>query len=171
MKIPQTTIYNSILSSITGLRINYFHPPRRKKLYCEVHRPIGPSAQQSFPKTFAFHLRHRSRLEGLVYCTAYRQIGLTDQSQVATGRPLRTYLVENQTCQSEPTRLTRVGSPRARLKMSKPNPTHFLVSQKFCNPSQPTTGWWVKWVSSPTHLKNLFIYLIFKYLNKFLSNP
>jgi len=57
--------------------------------------------------------------------------------------------------------------------MSEPNPAHFLVSQKFCNPAQPTTGWWVKWVGSPTHLKKLFIYLflLFKYLNKFLSNP
>jgi len=48
--------------------------------------------------------------------------------------------------------------------MSEPNPTHFKVSQKFCNPALPTTGWWVKWVGSPTHLKKLFIYL-------FLSNP
>jgi len=57
--------------------------------------------------------------------------------------------------------------------MSEPNLAHFMVSQKFCNLAQPTTGWWVKWVGSPTHLKNyLFIYfLVFKYLNKFLSNP
>jgi len=43
--------------------------------------------------------------------------------------------------------------------MSEPNPTHFMVSQKFCNPTQPTTGWWVKWVDSPTHIKKLFMYL------------
>jgi len=52
--------------------------------------------------------------------------------------------------------------------MSESNPAHFMVSQKFCNPAQPTTSWWV---GSPTHLKKLFIYLVFKYLNKFLSNP
>ena len=77
-------------------------------------------------------------------------------------------LCHYQTCQSKPTRLIRVGSPRAGLKMSKSNPTHFLVSQKFCNPAQPTTGWQVKWVGSPTHL---IFFLLFKYLNKFLSNP
>jgi len=54
--------------------------------------------------------------------------------------------------------------------MSEPNPAHFLVSQKFCNPAQPTTGWWVKWVDLPTHLKKGF-FLVFKYLNKFLNNP
>ena len=32
------------------------------------------------------------------------------------------------TCQSKPTRLTRVGSPRAGLKMSELNPAHFMVS-------------------------------------------
>jgi len=53
--------------------------------------------------------------------------------------------------------------------MSEPNPTHFMVSQKFYNPAQPTTGWWVKWVGELTHLKKyLFIYFeVFKYLNSF----
>jgi len=37
---------------------------------------------------------------------------------------------------------------------SEPNPAHFKVSQIFCNPAQPTTGWWVKWVGSLTHLQN-----------------
>jgi len=45
--------------------------------------------------------------------------------------------------------------------MSEPNPAHFMVSQKFFNPAQPTTGWWIKWVGSPTHLKKLFVYLFF----------
>jgi len=62
-------------------------------------------------------------------------------------------------CQSEPTRLTRVGLPRAGLKMSELNPVHFLVSEKFYNPAQPTTGWWVKWISSPTHIKKKKYYL------------
>ena len=35
----------------------------------------------------------------------------------------------------------RVGSPRVRLKMSESNSAHFMVSQKFCNPAQPTMGW------------------------------
>ena len=65
---------------------------------------------------------------------------------------------ERERCQSEPTRVRRVGSPRAGLKMSEPNPAHFMVSQKFCNPAQPTTGWLVKWVSSPTHLKKLLLF-------------
>jgi len=46
--------------------------------------------------------------------------------------------------------------------MSESNPTHFMVSQKFCNPAQPTTGWWVKWIGSPTYIKDyLFVYLFF----------
>jgi len=53
---------------------------------------------------------------------------------------------------------TRVGLPRAGFKMNEPNPIHFLVSQKFCNPAQPTTGGWVKWVGSPTHQKKLFFF-------------
>jgi len=39
--------------------------------------------------------------------------------------------------------LTRVGSPRTGLKMSASNPTHFMVSQNFCYPAQPTTSWWL----------------------------
>jgi len=42
--------------------------------------------------------------------------------------------------------------------MSEPNPAHFMVSQKFRNSAQLTTGWWVKWVGSPTHIKEI-IYL------------
>jgi len=67
---------------------------------------------------------------------------------------------------------SQVGSPQVGFKMSEFNSAHFLVSQKFCNLVQPTTGWWVKWVGSPTHLKKLFIiFFSIKYLNKFLSNP
>jgi len=55
--------------------------------------------------------------------------------------------------------------------MSEPNPAHYLVSQKFCNPAHPTTGWWVKWVGSPTHLKQLLFFFIIQIFNKFLSNP
>jgi len=50
-----------------------------------------------------------------------------------------------------------VDSPRIGLNMSEPNPAHFM-SHKFCNQAQPTTGWWVKWVGLPTHLKKIFIY-------------
>ena len=61
--------------------------------------------------------------------------------------------MENYSCQSEPTRLTRVGSPRVGLEIVELNPAHFLVSQKFFNPAQPTTGWWVEWVGSLTRIK------------------
>jgi len=76
-------------------------------------------------------------------------------------------------CQSEPTRLTRVGSPRVGFEIVELNPAHFLVSQKFSNPAQPTTGWWVKWVGSPTRIeiikklkKIIFVifFLLFFYL-------
>jgi len=39
------------------------------------------------------------------------------------------------------------------LEIVELNPAHFLVSQKFFNPAQPTTGWWVKWVGSLTRIK------------------
>jgi len=66
---------------------------------------------------------------------------------------------------SELTRLTRVGSQRAELKMTESNSIHFMVSQKFCNSSQPTTGWWIKLVGSPIHIKNIIYVFIFKYSN------
>jgi len=46
--------------------------------------------------------------------------------------------------------------------MGQLNPVHFLVSQKFCNPAQPTTGWWlVGWLTYENlFFCNYFIYLL-----------
>jgi len=40
-------------------------------------------------------------------------------------------------------RYVKVSQPgtRAGLKMNESNPVHFRVSQKFCNPTQPTRDW------------------------------
>lgn len=59
-----------------------------------------------------------------------------------------------QTCQSEPTRLTHIDSPHIWLKMNEPNVVHFMVSQKFYNSVQSITGWQIKQVGSLIHVKN-----------------
>jgi len=76
------------------------HNPRSRITVNKSHRPapidvsahwrIGPAVSL---KSFSLHLRHRSRLGGLVYCMAHRHNDPADQSQAATSRPLRTNLI------------------------------------------------------------------------------
>jgi len=48
-----------------------------------------------------------------------------------------------------------------KLKMSQLNRTYFSVSHKFCNPTRPTMGWWVRWVDSNVFCSsNLFCIFI-----------
>jgi len=60
------------------------------------------------------------------------------------------------------TQLTRVDH-----LVSQPNPAHLLASKKNSNPIWPTTGWWVKQVSSRAHLiKKIQFFFIFSVKTK-----